>query len=414
MPDYLMHPSKRILGTVSKELLGKSVLLGVTGSVSIYKSIDLARTLMRRGGEVRVIMSQEATKLISPEMFKWATGEEVVIELTGELEHVELAEESDGFLIAPATANTLVKLAQGIADSPLVATALNFFGSGKVVAVVPAMHLPMYHSPQVRRAVIELRNMSVEVIEPDVIGDLAHYPDVDLIASRFVTLMLRGRDLQGLKLVVTAGPTREFMDPVRFLSNPSSGAMGVSIANEAQFRGADVFLVHGPLSGKVKSFVKNSVEVQTTEEMLSAVKNLVEKGYRAVILAAAPADYKFKTVREKKVESHAEVPTVELERTPKISSQLRGKAFLVGFSAETADSEEELIEKAKAKKERHGFDLIIANNVSRRDIGFSSDYNEVVVIGERYTRKLSKDYKYIIAREILDIVREELKNKHVV
>ncbi len=409
-----MHPSKKIVGTVSKELLGKSILLGVTGSISLYRSLDLARTLMRRGGDVKVIMSQEAVKLISPEMFKWATGNNVISQLTGDLEHVELAEENDGFLIAPATANTVVKLAEGAADSPLVSTALNFMGSGKPVCIVPAMHLPMYQSPQVKRALGMLREMSVRVIEPEIVNDLAHYPDVELIAWSFIVQLLRGEDLKGAKMVITAGPTREYMDPVRYISNPSSGTMGVSIANEAYFRGADVYLVHGPLSSRVKSFVQNSVSVETTAEMRDAVVSLVERGYRIVIMAAAPADFRFKQTREKKIDSHSEVPKVELEKTPKISQELKGKAFLVGFSAETADNDEELIEKAKAKKEKHGFDIIIANNVARKDIGFASEYNEVIIVGNNFIKKINKDSKSIVARNILDVVKEELKNRDLI
>ncbi|ABP94321.1 MULTISPECIES: bifunctional phosphopantothenoylcysteine decarboxylase/phosphopantothenate--cysteine ligase CoaBC [Metallosphaera] len=409
-----MHPSKKIVGTVSKELLGKSILLGVTGSISLYRSLDLARALMRRGGDVKVIMSQEAVKLISPEMFKWATGNNVISQLTGDLEHVELAEENDGFLIAPATANTVVKLAEGVADSPLVSTALNFMGSGKPVCIVPAMHLPMYQSPQVKRALGMLREMSVKVIEPEIVNDLAHYPDVELITWSFIVQLLRGEDLKGAKMVITAGPTREYMDPVRYISNPSSGTMGVSIANEAYFRGADVYLVHGPLSSRVKSFVQNSVSVETTAEMRDAVVSLVERGYRIVIMAAAPADFRFKQTREKKIDSHSEVPKVELEKTPKISQELKGKAFLVGFSAETADNDEELIEKAKAKKEKHGFDIIIANNVARKDIGFASEYNEVIIVGNNFIKKINKDSKSIVARNILDVVKEELKNRDLI
>ncbi len=288
------------MGTSTNELTGKSILLGVTGSVSLYKSIDLARTLMRKGSEVNVIMSQEASRLISPEMFNWATGNPVITELSGELEHVTLAEENDGFLIAPATANTIVKLANGIADSPLISTALNFMGLDKPVSIVPAMHLPMYLSPQIKKAIDALKGMSVNVIEPDIVNDLAHYPDIDLIAWDFTTQLLRGEDLKGIKITVTAGPTREHMDPVRFISNPSSGTMGVAIANEAQFRGADVYLVHGPLSSKVKNFVKKSVEVESVTEMGKTVESLVEKGYKVVVMAAAPADFRFKDIREKK------------------------------------------------------------------------------------------------------------------
>ncbi|MEM4223622.1 MAG: bifunctional phosphopantothenoylcysteine decarboxylase/phosphopantothenate--cysteine ligase CoaBC, partial [Metallosphaera sp.] len=381
---------------------------------SLYRSLDLARALMRRGGDVKVIMSQEAVKLISPEMFKWATGNNVISQLTGDLEHVELAEENDGFLIAPATANTVVKLAEGVADSPLVSTALNFMGSGKPVCIVPAMHLPMYQSPQVKRALGMLREMSVRVIEPEIVNDLAHYPDVELITWSFIVQLLRGEDLKGAKMVITAGPTREYMDPVRYISNPSSGTMGVSIANEAYFRGADVYLVHGPLSSRVKSFVQKSVSVETTAEMRDAVVSLVERGYRIVIMAAAPADFRFKQTREKKIDSHSEVPKVELEKTPKISQELKGKAFLVGFSAETADNDEELIEKAKAKKEKHGFDIIIANNVARKDIGFASEYNEVIIVGNNFIKKINKDSKSIVARNILDVVKEELKNRDLI
>ncbi|MEL9970206.1 MAG: bifunctional phosphopantothenoylcysteine decarboxylase/phosphopantothenate--cysteine ligase CoaBC [Saccharolobus sp.] len=408
-----MHPSKKIVGTLSNELSGKSILLGLTGSVSLYKSIDLARTLMRKGADVKVIMSQEAVKLISSEMLKWATGNQVTIGLSGELEHVSLAEENDGFLIAPATANTLVKLAEGIADNPIISTALNFMGYGKPIAVVPAMHLPMYVSPQVNRAINRLKEMSVNVIEPDVVGDLAHYPDLDLIVSDFEVQLLRGKDLKGLRMIVTAGPTREYMDPVRFISNPSSGKMGVSLANEAYFRGADVYLVHGPLSGNTKNFVKKSISVETTEQMSNSVLSLVEKGYKIVIMAAAPADFKFKDTKSKKIDSHTEVPKVELEKTVKISSVIRGKAFLVGFSAETADNDDELIEKARIKKERHGFNVIIANNVARRDIGFSSEYNEVIIIGDNTIRKIGKEQKTIVARYIIDTIKEELKNKNL-
>ncbi|QKQ99951.1 bifunctional phosphopantothenoylcysteine decarboxylase/phosphopantothenate--cysteine ligase CoaBC [Metallosphaera tengchongensis] len=408
-----MHPSKKIIGSYSDELSGKSILLGITGSVSLYKSIDLARTLMRRGATVKVMMSQMASKLISPDMFQWATGEEVTVELTGKLEHVTLAEDNDGMLIAPATANIIVKLAQGIADISLVATALNFMGLNKPLVLVPAMHLPMYISPPVRDAKLRLESMSIKIVEPEVVGDLAHYPDVDLIASYFTAQLLRGDDLKGVKMVVTAGPTREYMDPVRFISNPSSGTMGVAIANEAQFRGADVYLVHGVLNTKVKSFVRKSVQVESTEEMKSSVSELVEKGYKVVVLAAAPADYRFKQKKDKKIDSHTEVPKVELEKTPKISSSIRGKAFIVGFSAETVENDEELIERAKAKKERHGFDLIVANNVGRKDIGFSSEYNEVFLIGSDYVKKIEKSSKNIVARILLDTVKEELKSRNL-
>jgi len=407
-----MHPSKKIIGEVSNELSGKKILVGVTGSVAIYKTLDLVRSLMRLGAEVKVIMSKDATKLVSPIMFEWATGEKVITKLTGEIEHVSLAEEFDAFVIAPATANTISKIASGIADTPITATALNFVGLKKELIVVPAMHLPMYFSPQMVSNINKLKEMGVIVIEPFIVRDVAHYPDIEYLSNYISSLILRKRDLEGYKIVVTAGPTREHLDPIRYISNPSSGTMGVAIANEAYFRGADVVLVHGPLCSYVKPVVKKRVEVETTEEMANEVEKLVKEGYNIVILAGAPADYKFKNVASSKIDSHVEIPKVELEKTIKISSVIRKyDVFLVGFSAETAKDENELIEKAKIKKERHGFNLIVTNNASRKDIAFSSIYNEVIVIGDSFIKKINKNYKTIIARELLDIIKDVYRSK---
>lgn len=403
----MVHPSKRIIGEISEELKGKRLLLGVTGSVSIYKSLDLARSLMRRGAEVKVIMSEDASKLISPTMFHWATGNDVITQIGGELEHVELAEDYDVFIIAPATANTISKIANGIGDTPVTLTALNFIGMKKKVVMVPAMHLPMYHSPQLRDNLQKLRSFGAEIIEPMIIKDLAHYPEVDYITQYIVTYMLRGKDLTGFRIVVTAGPTREFIDPVRFISNPSSGTMGVDIANEAYFRGADVVLVHGPLSTHHKPYTR-TVPVTTTAEMADEVEKLVKEGYDIVILAGAPADFRPVITAESKIDSHTVVPEVKLEKTPKISSTIRKyDVFLVGFAAETAKDDEELIEKAKLKKERHKFDMIVANNARRKDIAFSSEFNEVIVISDDKIEKLGKDYKSVIARILLDKIKEE-------
>ncbi len=405
----MIHPSKRIIGEISDELKGKKILLGVSASVSLYKSIDFARELMRRGAEIKVMMTHSASKLISPEMFTWATGNKAVVKIGGKLEHVQFAEEFDSMIIAPATMNIITKLAYGITDNNLVLTAINFLQLNKKVIVVPAMHLQMWNSPQLQKALEILKN--VEIIEPKLVNNLAHYPDIEYLTSRVTSYLLRGKDLKGLKIVVSAGPTREYMDPVRFISNPSSGTMGVAIANEAYFRGADTVLVHGPLSSHLSPYSPN-IEVESTEDMLKNIVNLVEKGFKIVILAGAPADYKFKTIRGEKIDSHTEVPSIELEKTPKISEYIRGKAFLVGFSAETVNNDEELIEKAKIKKERHGFNIIVANNVKRRDIGFSSEYNEVIVITDNDIIKIPKGYKTIIARKLLDIVREEfIKSK---
>lgn len=403
----MVHPSKRLLQSKG-QLFGKHIVLGVTASVSLYKSLDLARDMMRNGADVHVVMTKAASKLVSPEMFRWATGNDVVTRITGNIEHVELSE-MDSMVIAPATMSTLVKLAYGISDNSVVLTAMNFLGDKKMVFVVPAMHLSMYQTNQLSQALQKLRDDGIILLKPYVRGDVAHYPDISLLTWEISSVMLRGKDLSGYKVLVTAGPTREFMDPVRFISNPSSGTMGVAIANEAYFRGASVRLVHGPLSTHLLPAVWDRREVQTTHEMMEEVKRGVEEGFSIVILAGAPADFTFSTKFEGKVDTHGEIPKVELTKTPKISSVAVGKAFVVGFSAETVKSEAELLEKAKAKMNRHGFDIIITNNVSRRDIGFSSAQNEVTVITKAKQVKLEKDDKVVIARRILDIVKEEVE-----
>ena len=413
MHKDMTHPSKKIIGTTSNELMRKKILLAVTGSVAIYKSLDFARNLMRLGADVKVLMSRDAAKLISPEMFKWATGNDVYTKLTGELEHVVLAEENDAMIIAPCTANTIAKIAYGISDSAITTTALNFVGMKKPVVVVPSMHFQMYISPQITDALKKLKELGIEVISPEIVNDLAHYPELEYLTYRISSYLLRGNDLKGYKILVTAGPTREYLDSVRFISNPSSGIMGISIANEAYFRGATVKLVHGPLSSRLKAYVEDKIYVETTEQMLNeVVKSIEEKSYNVVILAGAPADFKFKVKFDSKIDSHSEIPKVELERTPKISEYIRKyDVFLVGFSAETVNSDEELIERAKIKLQRHKFDIIIANNVRRKDIGFSSEYNEIIII-DKYgnVKKIGKALKTVLAREILDIIKREIRS----
>ncbi|NON62686.1 flavoprotein, partial [Acidianus sp. RZ1] len=203
----MVHPSRKIISSISSELEGYKLLLGVSSSISLYKTIDLCRELMRRGADVKVIMTKSASKLISPDVFKWATGNEVITHLTGGIEHVELSEEFNALIIAPATANIITKMAYGMADNALLATALNFIGKKKPIILVPAMHLPMYESPQVRDSIQKLKDF-IEIIEPSIVNDLAHYPDLEYLISRIIPYVLRGKDLKGMKIIVTAGPTR--------------------------------------------------------------------------------------------------------------------------------------------------------------------------------------------------------------
>lgn len=390
--------------------------MGVTGSVAIYRAIDLARELLRRSAKVYTVMTPEATRLVSPEMFRWATGGDVFVEFRGEVAHVALSQTCDGMVIAPASANTIAKIAAGVSDTSVTLTAINFIGKKKPIIVVPSMHLAMYDAPQIRDAINRLRGYGVMFVDPVVEGSAAKFPNVEDIALATEVAILRGQDLTGIRVLVTAGPTREFLDPVRFLTNASSGRMGVAIAREAFFRGADVTLVHGPISRSLLPRYLRKISVTTTEEMCSAVvEELKRFRYDVVILAGAPSDFRFKDVSKTKVDSNVGVIGVTLVSTPKISKEVREfyKGLLVGFAAETAYGDLSILrEKAIRKLQDRGFDLIVANDVTYTDSGFDSEFNEVTIVGaDGHEKHISKTHKGLIARELLDVVRDLLKRR---
>ncbi len=414
------HPSKTIIGQESRALHGKKIVLGVTGSVAAYKSIDLARKLMRRGAIVRVVLSRDAARLVSTELFHWATGEEPVVDIRGEIEHVVFAREYDAMVIAPATANTIAKLVNGIADTSVTLVALSMHGAGKPVLVVPVMHSNMYQSPITRENIELARKKGYHILEPVIEEDKAKIPDIENIALKTEALVLRGEDLRGLRILVTAGPTREHLDPVRFLSNPSTGRMGVAIAREAYFRGAKVTLIHGPLCNTTPPPWIKTIEVTSTRELRDKVLEEVDKNnYDIIVLAAAPADYTFEEKSREKIETSKQPEiTVKLRQTPKVIAEVVSKAkakkpsaVIVGFSAETAHSDQELVEKAKRKLEQYRVDIIVANNVLRKDIGFASTHNQVVIITSETVEKTPKLTKEEIARIILDKALKQLGEK---
>lgn len=412
------HPSLDIIGEESKALEGKRIVLGITGSVAAYRSIDLARKLMRRGAHVRVVLTREAADLVSPKLFHWATGIEPVVNVGGGIEHVVLAREYDGMVIAPATANTIAKLAHGIADTSVTLVALSMHGKGKPILIVPVMHLNMYRSTITRENIERLRKLGYHILEPIAEGDKAKMPSVEDIALKTEAMILRGEDLRGLRVLVTAGPTREHLDPVRFLSNPSSGRMGVAIAREAFFRGAKVTLIHGPLCGISPPPWIKSISITSTKEMRDAVLDELDKeDYDIIVFAAAPADYGFAKTSTTKIDSSTEL-TVRLTPTPKIIADATRKAkskkpsaVIVGFSAETVEADQELVERARRKLDKYEVDIIIANNVAKPGIGFASKYNEVLIVTKTSTEKTPKMTKEEIARIILDKALEVLGDR---
>ena len=388
------HPVEEIRGLKWNSLNEKEIALGVSYSVALYKSVDIARELIKRGGKVRVIMTEEASKIVSPELFHWATGEEPVWRLSGETEHVTIAKRISSMTIAPATLKTMSEIACGNAHSPVSLMAINARGYGKPVIIFPAMHIGMYKSPQYERIVKILEDEGYLVIPPLVEGNRVRFPEPDMIANVVESITLRGRDYEGVRALVTSGPTREYIDSIRFISNPSSGKMGASLAWELFARGAKVRVVHGPSKAVYPPWVER-VEVESTEEMSEAAS----KGeYDVAFFAAAPADYRPKEVFEGKLDSNDEV-TLHLVPTPKVVNSVKAKVK-VGFTAVVG---EDVVDAAFKKLEKYGFDIIVANRVDRKDIGFTSDMNEVLIVHkDGRVKHVPKMPKLLVARAILD------------
>ncbi len=408
-PPY--HPVQEIEGTKAPVLSGRRIAFGLTGSVAIYRSIDVMRELIRRGAEVYTILSGAATELVRPALIEWATGSKAFTGFAGETGHVALGRTCDSMVIAPATADILSKIAHGICDNPVSLTAVDMLGLGKPLVVAPAMHRGLWRSPPVAEAIKKLEGFGVTIIPPVDLEGKAKYPSTDDVVAAVEAATLRGKDLKGLRVLVTAGPTREHLDNVRFLSNPSSGRMGVAIAREAFFRGAKVTLVHGPLSVSKPHYIR-SVGVETTEEMLRAItKELSGSEYDAIIMAAAPADFRFSKRFDGKVRSESGPITVELEPTPKIATEVRKrfKGLLVGFAAEcVAGDLDALAEAAHRKMLERGFDIIVANDVCAEGSGFATETNEVLIIVRgRGPEHVKLTLKSEVARRIMDAVRDE-------
>lgn len=364
-------------------LAGSRILLGVTGGIAAYKSAYLARLLQERGAQVQVVMTPAATRFVGPDTFAALTGREVhsdVFEHSEAVLHVRLAREADLAVVAPATANVLARLALGLADDLLTSTLLEFGGP---VVVVPAMHAGMWGHPATIHNVERLWERGVLVVGP-VDGPLAAGDEgmgrmaepEDVLAAVEGALVGRG-DLAGRHVLVTAGPTHEPIDAVRYLGNRSSGKMGYLVAEEAARRGAEVSLVSGPTHRPDPPGIEVT-RVETAEEMRAAVLARFE-GADAVIKAAAVADFRPKEASEGKLKKEAGPPDLHLEPTPDILRELgerKGDKVLVGFAAETED----LQAAGRAKLREKHLDLVVVNQVGAEDTGFEADTNRAMLL----------------------------------
>jgi len=384
-------------------LRGRNIILGVTGSSAIYKSIDLARRLIRMGATVRVVMTRFATRLISPDLFHWATGQKPLVEMTGETEHIDLAKWGDALVVAPATLNTMCKIAHGVLDELVTLTAVTMLGSGKKVIIVPTMNTRLLNTPQYNKAIKILSEEGVYIIPPKIEEDKAKYPPIEDLSHCIDALINRGRDLEGARVLVTAGATVEHIDPVRVITNPSSGLMGILVAREAACRGASVTLVHGNITVEPPYMVK-TIRVETTGDMAKIVRDLTEREeFNIGVFAAAPVDYKPVSPSSIKISTRAhERISLELEATPKVIKNIaRRPGYIVAFAAETARGEE-LIEKTREKLIDYGADLVVGNNVLSDTAGFGKQYLDAVVVSKEGVVVKGLLSKYEVARLIID------------
>lgn len=400
----------------------KRIVLGVTGSIACYKSLELARYLMKRGCDVRVVMTESATKFVTPLTFESLTRNPVAVHFWNETQpgaigHIELADWADVLLIAPATADCIAKMAYGFADSSLLAIVL---ATKAPIVVAPAMNVNMYEHPKTQENLTALRERGVCVVEPES-GDLAcgwtgkgRLAPIREIYLQTMRTLGPG-DLAGKRVLISTGPTREPIDPVRFISNRSSGKMGIALANEAYRRGATVELVHGPLSGTPSvSCQVTQTPVLTAREMSEVMQRKAKSdAFDVVIMAAAVADYRPAQAASEKIKKSTNPRAIDLEMNEDILFEIgRGKGdsekpFLVGFAVETG-SPEQVISEAHAKRERKNAEMIVGNLAHD---SFDRDTNQVwMALKDGETVHVETARKGAIARQIWDAIVRQAKS----
>lgn len=395
-------------------LEGKHIVLGVTGSIAAYKIASLASMLKKQKADVTVIMTRNATNFINPITFETLTGNKCLTDTFDRnfqysVEHVSLAKQTDVFMIAPASANVIAKAAHGIADDMLTTTLLAC-QCPKIIA--PAMNTRMYLNPVVQDNMKILEHYGMEVITPATgylaCGDTGEgkMPEPELLME-YLIKALKPKDMVGVKVLVSAGPTREKIDPVRYISNHSTGKMGYAIARAAMMRGAEVTLVTGKTELDAPVGVR-TIEIESAADMAEAVKGCADQ-QDIIIKAAAVADYRPKFTADEKVKKKDGDMRIELERTEDILGFLgehkKAGQFLCGFSMET----ENMIENSRGKLKKKNLDLIVANNLKEQGAGFGTDTNVVTLLSEKDTIQLPIMSKEEVADKLLTYIMEHRK-----
>jgi phosphopantothenoylcysteine decarboxylase / phosphopantothenate---cysteine ligase len=413
------HPSRDICGKEGRQLEDKKIVLCITGSIAAYRAIDLARLLMRHGADVHAAMTEAtASTLLNPEIIKWATGNDVVTKLTGNLEHVMLADYdmSDLIIVYPCTANTLGKVAAGIDDTTVTSILSVALGSKIPIIVAPAMHEAMYRNTFFQQNVSKLKAQMI-FIEPKMEGGKAKVAEPEQVLNAAFSFFSDYPLLAGMRALVTAGSTVEYIDPIRVITNLSSGKMGIAIAQEAKKMGADVTLVYGHGTIIPENF--KTVHVSTGEEMRNAVvSELSSETYDIIVMAAAVADFAPARKSDKKIDTKIADRDLPLVATKKIIDEVKSKSkskdtFLVAFKADYSVSDSILIEKAYRKLQECNADIVVANDLGRKDSEVGSDKNEVFIVDRnKNIIHLPSENKVQIARKLMEFVAKFLSTKH--
>ena len=393
-----------------ENLSGKTVLLGITGGIAAYKMANVASALRKTGAEVHCILTQNATQFITPLTFETLTNNRCIVDTFDrnfqyDVAHVSLAKKADVILIAPATANVIAKLAHGLADDMLTTTVL---ASRCPKLIAPAMNTAMLENPATQENLATLRRYGFTVIEPAT-GMLAckdvgsgKLPEPEVLCEEIYRVIAREKDLQGLHITVTAGPTQESLDPVRFLTNHSSGKMGYAIAREAMLRGADVTLISGPVALKAPLGVK-LVNITTAQEMLEGVQAALPQT-DVLVMAAAVADYRPAVVADQKMKKGEGDMSIPLERTGDVlgwvAQNRHPGLFVCGFSMET----EHMLENSQKKRTKKKLDMIVANNLKTQGAGFGGETNVVTLITQDWVEELPLLGKDEVAGKLLTAI----------
>ena len=377
------HPSLDIVSSDGSELSGKKIVLCISGSVAAYKAIELARLFMRHGADVTCVASKAATDLIKPSYFKWATGNEVITRLTGDLEHIKVADyrQSDLIVVYPCTANTLGKLANGIDDTPISTVLSVGLGSKIPIVIALAMHQAMYENPAVTKN-IEFLKKKVGFIDPSFVEGKAKAAEPEEILDFVLEKFGSSVKLKGKKVLITAGPTLEYIDPIRVITNQSSGKTGILLASEFISAGSKVTLIYGPGKENPPKGVK-LVRVQTGNEMQNAIRGELKHKFDIIILAAAVSDYTLEKPSKTKIKSDHSKLVIKLRRVPKMIDNIKKiqkDVFLVGFKAETNISKKMLIESGRKKMIESSADMIIVNDIGLKKYRENPDINNVIIM----------------------------------